>query len=328
MSRVKHRAKKSTQKGKAPRQRRAVTAKLGPIRDSKLGSKRGPKRGSVPRKATNWLHARVRAVKRGQNVRSTLVGVMLGLCAVFILALWISGGMGVAVKAVQFTTERGLLAAGFGVSHIEVVGPAGKTVNSPDKAAVRKALAVEEGELVFTINLHQARKRVEKLGWVKEVRIMRQLPNRLTIVVVERAPFALWQSTTKMQVISANGNLIGSANPSEHTSLPMAVGTGAPQALGALLVQLENFPNIAAQIHAHVRVSDRRWNLRLKSGADLMLPAYGPAMALALIENNPQLIALLKLPLRRIDARIAGQILVRKKTEPLIVDDKVSGNLS
>lgn len=287
-------------------------AKTTPARRRKLASKRRP----VPRKATNWLHARARDVKRGQNVRGTIMGLLGSLTVVLVLGLWLSGGLGEAIQSTRTMMTNRLLAAGFKVEYIEVVGPSGDTLNARDKIAVRRALAVEEGELVFAVNLNQARRRIEDLGWIKEARIMRQLPNRLTVIVVERAPFALWQSAGKWQVVSENGKTFISANARNFPTLPLVVGKGGAEALQEFLQVIQNYPRLAARVQAYVRISDRRWNLRLDNGADLMLPAQNPAQVMEIFEHNAKAAKLLSLPLKRIDARLPGQIYVRPGVLP------------
>jgi len=291
----------------AQRAKPKVKAKTAPTRRRKTASKRRP----VPRKATNWLHARARDVKRGQNVRSTVLGLMGSLAVVLVLGLWLSGSLGEAIQSTRTMVTNSLLTAGFRVEHIEVVGPSGDTLNARDKVAVRRALAVEEGELVFAVNLNQARRRIEDLGWIKEVRIMRQLPNRLTVIVVERAPFALWQSAGKWQVVSKNGKVLLSAKAADFSTLPLVVGEGGAEALQGFLTVMQNYPDLAARVQAYIRVSDRRWNLRLDNGADLMLPAKNPEMVLDVFAHNAKIATLLSMPLKRIDARLPGQIFVR-----------------
>jgi len=265
----------------------------------------------VPRKATNWLHARARDVKRGHNVRGTVLSLLGGLFAVVIFALWVTGGLGSAAKATQDVMANTLIAAGFRIEHIEVVGPKGDNLNALDRKAVRQALAVEEGELVFAINLNKARRRIEDLGWIKEARIMRQLPNRLTVIVIERAPYALWQSGGKWHVISENGKVLVSADAADYPNLPLVVGKGGAAALNPFLATMQAYPKILARVQSFVRVSDRRWNLRLQNGADLMLPAQKPAQTLAFFEQDPEAISMLDFALKRIDARLPGQIFVR-----------------
>jgi cell division protein FtsQ len=299
-------------------------AKKAPARRRKPARTRSP----VQRKATNWLHARVRDMRRGHNVRGTVLGLFGGFFATLLVALGLTGGMGNALRSIGNISENGLLAAGFRVVHIEIVDLEGVEVTPMDRAAVRRALAVEEGEMVFSVNLSKAKERIENIGWVKRARIMRQLPNRLTVVVVEREPFALWQSSGRWQVISKNGNVIVSAKPENYPSLPLTVGKGAPQTLQAFLVQMQDFPHIKAQVHAYVRVSGRRWNLRLNNGTDLMLPARSPGQVLGFFEHDPRASQLLAMRLKRIDARLPGQIYVRPSPVTLPKETTASEPLS
>lgn len=290
-----------------------------PIRRGKTAAKRRP----GPRKATNWLHARARDVRRGHNVRGTVLSLLGGFFAVVLFALWVTGGLGSAAKATQDIMASSLMAAGFRIEYIEVVGPEGRSLNAIDKSAVRQALAVEEGELVFAINLNQARRRIEDLGWIKEARIMRQLPNRLTVIVIERAPYALWQSGGKWHVISENGKVLVSADAANYPDLPLVVGTGGAAAFKPFLATMQAYPYVLSRVQFFVRVSDRRWNLRLQNGADLMLPTQNPAQALTLFEQVPEARHLLDFALKRIDARLSGQIFVR----PMINQNPITGKI-
>ena len=301
--------------------RRVKTAKHTPKarparRSGPARRKTSRSRGPVPRKAANWLHARVRDVRRGQNVRATLVGALASLVLFAVLGLWLSGHLGGVLSSVAGVRDRALLAAGFGVSQIEIVDQNGKALSPSGVQAVRQALAVEEGELVFSVNLPDARRRVEELGWIARARIVRQLPDRLTVIVQARRPFALWQSGGRWHVIGANGDVIIPAKARDHASLPLAVGTGAPQKLQAFIAQVQHYPGIARHVYAYVRVGGRRWNLHLRSGADLMLPAGQPGQALEMIENDKALLALLDRPLARLDMRLPGRIYVRPQALP------------
>ena len=54
--------------------------------------------------------------------------------------------------------------------------------------------------------------------------------------------------------------------------LPLVVGPGAPAAAAALIDALTDRPELQKRVVAAVRVGERRWNLRLNNGADVMLP--------------------------------------------------------
>lgn len=276
--------------------------------------RRAPRtRGPVPRKASNWLHARIRAISRGQHLRSTMAGVLGSIALVAVLALWLTGGLGSALQSTGMLASNSLRAAGFGLAHIDVVDGHGQPVSAAGVRAVRQALAVEEGELVFSINLAKARERVENLGWVSQVRIVRALPDRLTVIVTERQPFALWQSGGAVHVIGANGVVIAAADPAQHAGLPLAVGDGAASALPSFLNTMQHYPRLASRVQAYVRVGGRRWNLRLDNGTDLMLPARAPETVLALVERDAKAMAVLDRPGQSVDARLPGRLYVRAR---------------
>ncbi len=283
---------------------------------AKAGSKgrQAPrKRGPVPRKASNWLHARLRAISRGQHLRSTILGLLGSIGIVTFLVLSLTGELDRAVQSANAMATSSLRAAGFGLAHIDVVDGDGKPVSAAGIQAVRQALAVEEGELVFAINLAKARERVKNLGWVSQVRIMRALPNRLTVIVTERQPFALWQSDGSLHVIGSNGIAIAAADPAKHMELPLAVGDGAASALPAFLSLMQHYPRLARRVHAYIRVGGRRWNLRLDNGTDLMLPAQAPENVLALVDHDKAVLALLSQPDQSVDARLPGRVYVRAR---------------
>lgn len=295
------------------RSARRAQARTSKAKAAPKGRRAARKRGPVPRKASNWLHARARAVSRGHHIRSTMIGLLAALGVIAVLALWLTGGLGNTIKTTNAIAGNSLRAAGFGIAHINVIDGDGKPVSAAGVQAVRQALAVEEGELVFSVNLAKARARVEDLGWIRQVRIVRELPDRLTVIVTVRQPYALWQSGGTWRVIGANGVVIAAADPAESLSLPLAVGDGAATALRPFLITMQHYPRLAARVHAYVRVSGRRWNLRLGNGTDVMLPAQAPERVLALIEHDTAALALLTRPLQRIDARLPGRVYIRTK---------------
>ena len=67
---------------------------------------------------------------------------------------------------------------------------------------------------------------------------------------------------------------------------------------------------------AAVRVGERRWNLRLNNGADVLLPegAEAPAMARLMELHTAQ--ALLDRPVQALDLRLPDRLVVRPLPEP------------
>ena len=74
-------------------------------------------------------------------------------------------------------------------------------------------------------------------------------------------------------LIDRNGQLVAeSERGAISASLPLVVGPGAPAAAAALIDALTDRPELQKRVVAAVRVGERRWNLRLNNGADVMLP--------------------------------------------------------
>jgi cell division protein FtsQ len=65
---------------------------------------------------------------------------------------------------------------------------------------------------------------------------------------------------------------------------------------------------------AAVRVGERRWNLRLKNGADVMLPEGAETQALNKLMELQTTDALLDRPLAVVDMRLPDRLVVRPQT--------------
>ena len=62
---------------------------------------------------------------------------------------------------------------------------------------------------------------------VKDATVRKLYPNALSITVVERDPFALWQHDGEVYVVSVDGTVIDRLIDERFTRLPLVVGEGA-----------------------------------------------------------------------------------------------------
>jgi cell division protein FtsQ len=155
------------------------------------------------------------------------------------------------------------------------------------------------------------------VGWVKEARIVRLLPDTLVISVAERRQLAVWQHDGKTAVIDDHGQVIPEAKPARFSSLPLVVGEGADAAAPAILPVLAQRPRLMQLADALVRVDDRRWDLRLKDGSLIQLPATAEEDALMRLEQLDQRSHILELGFDRIDLRNPELVAVRpRQTDP------------
>ena len=150
--------------------------------------------------------------------------------------------------------------------------------------------------------------------------VERRLPGTVLVKLDERRPFAVWQNGGKFQLIDRSGQVVAEQDPVKDAAafavLPLVVGPGAPGAAADLLDALVAQPTLRSRVAAAVRVGERRWNLRLNSGADVLLPEGAEAAAITKLVDLQNTQALLDRPLQVVDMRLPDRLVVRPQPEP------------
>jgi len=190
--------------------------------------------------------------------------------------------------------------------HIEGASPMAK-------ADIMAATALYLDQPTLGLDLADLRTRVEGVGWVKSATVKRLLPDTVSIVVEERPALAVWQHSGAMRVIDGEGRIIREADAARFPQLPLVVGQGADQAAGAILPAVNARPRLRDRLEALVRVDDRRWDLRLKDGSLIQLPAIDEESALIQLDQLDQRQRILDLGFARIDLRDPEMVAVRPR---------------
>jgi cell division protein FtsQ len=200
-------------------------------------------------------------------------------------------------------------ASGLRVSDVVVEGRA----NTPEPL-LRAAIGVSKGDPILGFSVEQARNRIETLSWVEHATVERRLPGTVVVYLQERRPFAIWQNHGKFQLVDRGGQVVNQ-DISQFRKLPLIVGMGAPAAAAPLLDALTDRPALAEKVVAAVRVGERRWNLRMKNGADVMLPEGHEVAAIDRLVQLEQEHSLLERPLVAIDMRLPDRLVLRPKAD-------------
>ncbi|MEJ0016297.1 MAG: cell division protein FtsQ/DivIB [Acetobacteraceae bacterium] len=230
--------------------------------------------------------------------------VMLGLIAVR------SASPGGTLATLRERLGGATGVAGLRVTDVVIEGRA----NTPEPL-LRAALGVSKGDPILAFSVEMARQRIETLSWVEHATVERRLPGTVSVFLQERRPFAIWQNQGKFVLIDRAGQLVANQNVAEFRHLPLVVGGGAPPAAAALLDALTDRPDLQKRVVAAVRVGERRWNLRLNNGADVMLPEGHEVKALDRLMQLQQEHALLDRPLAAIDMRLGDRLVVRPRPD-------------
>ncbi|WP_270937263.1 cell division protein FtsQ/DivIB [Falsiroseomonas oryzae] len=202
-------------------------------------------------------------------------------------------------------------AAGFEVREVVVEGRR----NTP-RELILAAVGVSRGDPILAFSPSDARARLETIAWVESAHVERHLPGTILVRLTERTPFAIWQHQGRFAVIDRDGKVVTTETLDAFGRLPLVVGAGAERHGWALYELLLAHQPILDRTQALVRVGERRWNLRLHSGTDVLLPEGQEAPALNRLAELHQRNALLDRPLVAIDMRLPDRLVLRQPPTP------------
>jgi cell division protein FtsQ len=200
---------------------------------------------------------------------------------------------------------------GFAVTDIAVEGR-----QTTDPATILAALGAGRGTPILAVDPRRAEARLAALPWVRSARIERLFPGTILVRLTERRPLALWQHGGRIELIDHEGAVIPVGDLGRFASLPLVVGEDAASHADALLRVLAKEPRLAAHVSAAVWVGDRRWNLRLDEGIEVLLPQDDPAAAWAELARLERKSAILQRDVKTIDMRLPDRLVLRVAAPP------------
>ena len=262
-----------------------------------------------PARAKGQPGAKLRTAQRiglrpGAALAVSALVFSLGLAAALLTGNRLQTGAAALVHGLDVR----LAAVGFRLSTVQVEGA------SPEaKADILRALALHPGEPILALDLGAVRGRAEQVGWVKAARVVRLLPDTLVISIAQRPAQAVWQHAGRSFIVDDQGRPIPEADPSRFPDLPLVVGEGANDSAGDILPLIRARPRLMGLMEALVRVDERRWDIRLKDGGLIQLPATGEDSALIQLDQLDQKERILDLGFARIDLRDPDMVAVRPR---------------
>ena len=172
--------------------------------------------------------------------------------------------------------------AGYEVSRVEVRG-----VKRMNELKVYERVLGQHDRAMPLVDLHALRAALmnpRDFPWVADVRVSRQLPDKIVVDIVERTPHAVLRRPDRLVLIDHTGHELEPVSPAKARSMLLISGPGAQRQVEALTALLDAAPALRPQVAEAEWVGNRRWNLTFKTGQVLALPQGTERSAGALIE--------------------------------------------
>ncbi|MBA3813791.1 MAG: FtsQ-type POTRA domain-containing protein [Alphaproteobacteria bacterium] len=229
--------------------------------------------------------------------------VILGLC---VLLLWGSFHNNALTSNLSTLFDTTMAHIGFRLEDVVVEGRM-----RTNKEQILTKLELKRGIPLLSINLFDAKEKLESLSWVKAARVERRFPDTLLIRISEKEPIAIWQNQNKTYLVDYDGELVETKEANKYKELPLVTGHKAPEHVGQLITLLEKFPAIKARVTAAMHLRSMRWDIRLDEKVDIRLPEKNAESALEyllVLENRHHL---MDREIMTVDMRIPGQLILR-----------------
>jgi cell division protein FtsQ len=159
--------------------------------------------------------------------------------------------VGLGVGSVGFLMARSYL-----LHDERFVIPSSASIEFEGNARVTRAqlLGIFGGDVernIFTVSLEKRRAELEALPWVAHATVMRLLPNRMRVSIVERTPVAFVRQGSRIGLVDANGVLLDmpvDAKSREHYSFPVVTGISGNDPVSTRAARMKIFERFTSEL--------------------------------------------------------------------------------
>ncbi len=176
-------------------------------------------------------------------------------------------------------------------------------VAEPLERAIRARLAAQLPKSSFRLDLGAMRAGIERFDSVKHAGL-RLDGDTLAVTVTEREPALRWLSRDGVALLDADGHRVAIlADPGARADLPAIAGEGAADRTAEALALFAAGAALGDRLRGLVRVGARRWDVVLRDGPRIRLPAQGAVRAFERVRALDDAQDLLARDIRVVDLR-------------------------
>jgi cell division protein FtsQ len=197
--------------------------------------------------------------------------VFLGLCALIVLGGLATGGF--LLKTYIDSDARFRIA---GTGNIEAAG-----LTQVTRAEMLPVFGEDIGRNIFHVDLAERRGQLEEIPWVERATVMRLLPDRIRVDVVERQPVAFTRQGQQIGLVDASGVLLAMSAATmaqHHYSFPVLTGIDSRDPLPSRKARMALYQRLLAELDAngqHISEQISEIDLTDPEDARVFMPEQG-----------------------------------------------------
>ncbi|UWZ82117.1 cell division protein FtsQ/DivIB [Occallatibacter riparius] len=172
---------------------------------------------------------------------SKLGRVLLASGAVLVVGALVTG-----VIMIKNALERDGRFRIAGTENIQAAG-----MSQVSRADILPIFGADIGKNIFFIHLSERRKELEQIPWIKSATVMRILPDRIRVSVVERTPIAFVREGQQVELVDADGVLLTMSPEGmtqHHYSFPVVTGIDPRDAAAARKTRMAVYQRLIADL--------------------------------------------------------------------------------
>jgi cell division protein FtsQ len=134
---------------------------------------------------------------------------------------------------------------------------------------------------IFYVSLAERRAELQQLPWVEHATVMRLLPNRLRVSIVERTPVAFVRQGSRIGLVDASGVLLDMPRHGQgdaHYSFPVVTGIAAGDAASTRAARMKIFEQFTSDLDSSgEHISEKLSEVDLSNPEDVkaLIPEQG-----------------------------------------------------
>lgn len=190
-----------------------------------------------------------------------------------------------------------------------------KGANQPLVNEIRLLTGLDLPISSYDVKLHELQNKIELMNAVKNVDLY-IAKNIIYIQVQPREPAIYWLNTNGLELLDPDGvsmGIVESGRP--NLDLPLIAGAGASIAIDEAFFIYSISNSFSDEILGLVRIGERRWDIILKNGRKIMLPADELTKVYKNLIMENKVKKLLSVNFSLLDLRNPNRMMIRRQKD-------------